>query len=73
MLRVVESGFLQGFKGFHRVHRSTNPGYGVKRSFEISSLKLKDLTLPFGILIFGLILSNLIFIVETTHKNLYRV
>lgn len=73
MLRVVESGFLQGFKGFHRVHRSTNPGYGVKRSFEISSLKLKDLTLPFGILIFGLILSNVIFIVETTHKNLYRV
>ncbi|XP_073956430.1 uncharacterized protein [Choristoneura fumiferana] len=73
MLRIVESGFLQGFKGFHRVHRSTNPGYGVKRSFEISSLKLKDLALPFNILISGCILSLLIFIVETTHKNLYRV
>ncbi|XP_073956604.1 uncharacterized protein [Choristoneura fumiferana] len=70
MLRIVESGFLQGFKRFHRIDGES---YSISVSLEITFLRLEDLTVPFSLLISGEIVSLLVFVLEINQKQMYKL
>lgn len=72
MLRIVESGFLHGFKKFHRIDRESYAVVSTSVSLEISFLRLEDLTVPFSLLITGGILALLIFVCEINQKRMYQ-
>lgn len=69
MLRFVEYGFLQVIKGLHGIPLKSASEKEILGLFEIRTLQLRDLIVPFSILIGGMILALLIFLIEILYKN----
>lgn len=69
MLRFVEFGFVQAIKGLHGIPDKSASEKEILGLFEIRTLQLRDLIVPFSILIGGVILALLIFLIEILYKN----
>ncbi|XP_063636071.1 uncharacterized protein LOC134806674 [Cydia splendana] len=67
--RLAEYGFIEAIKSFHHLRKYSRTSMAINQSFEIRVLILEDLTVPFAILISGIIFSCFIFTIEFLHTR----
>lgn len=69
MLQFVECGFLEGSKGFHGIPDEIRSASDTSGSLEIRIMNVKDLALPFLILVVGSSFSFLSLILEILYYD----
>lgn len=69
MLQFVECGFLEGSKGFHGIPDEIRSASDTSGSLEIRIMNVKDLALPFLILVIGSSFSFLSLILEILYYD----
>ncbi|XP_061706172.1 uncharacterized protein LOC133517047 [Cydia pomonella] len=67
--RFAEYGFIEAIKSFHCLRKYSRTSAAINHSLEIRVLILEDLTIPFAILISGIILSCFIFTIEFSYTR----